>query len=85
MNKKLSLTIITSLLLTACTTYTDVLQHKLAGKSDQEKRIILLQECKSKISENLKPNNKKSIQHAERMEEICEKMTGNKITQSTRK
>ena len=81
MRKKLSIAIITtSLSLVGCsTTYTDVLKQKLEEKSDQEKRIILAQECKNKINEYQKPNSTKSIQHSENMKEICEDMTGKKI------
>lgn len=82
MNKKLSIIMIISILsLSGCAnTYTDTLKQKLAGKSDNQKRIILAQECKDKINEYQKPDNTESIEHSKKMKEVCEDMTGNKIT-----
>lgn len=79
MKNKLTIVVLASFVLTACTTYTNTLEQKLSGKSDQEKRLILAEECKNKINEYKKSDNKKSIEHSERMREICQEMTGRKI------
>ncbi len=79
MKNKLTIIVLANFALSACTTYTNILEQKLAGKSEQEKRIILAEECKSKIDEYRKLDNKKSIEHSERMREICQEMTGKKI------
>lgn len=79
-NKFTIFTVLPLFILTACaTSYTNILEQKLAGKSDKEKRIILAVECKNKINEYTKPDNIKSIEHLERMKEICQEMTGRQI------
>lgn len=79
-----TLFMITSLLLAACSpTYHDMLAIKLEGRSDQEKRTILAQECRKEIAAGLKPEDAASVRHFERMRKICEEMTGQKISLNT--
>ena len=68
-----------SVFLTACATYSDALEQKLAGKSLEQKRIILAQECRQEIMAGLKPDNPQNVRHFERTRKICEEMTGKKI------
>jgi outer membrane biogenesis lipoprotein LolB len=65
--------------LSACTTYSDTLEQKLAGKSPEQKRTILAQECRREIESGLKPDNESNVRHFERMRKICEEMTGKKV------
>src|SRR5437879_4022314 len=76
--RNLSLTLLAVGLLSACTTYTDTLEAKLAGKSQDEKRTILAQECAQEIKNGLKPQDEANVRHFERMRKICEEMTGKK-------
>lgn len=69
--------------LTACTTYSDALEQKLAGKSLEEKRGILAQECRNEIIAGMKPDNPQNVRHFERTRKICEEMTGKKISLDT--
>lgn len=66
--------------LSACTTYSDTLEQKLAGKSPEQKRTILAQECRQEIESGLKPDNESNVRHFERMGKICEEMTGRNIS-----
>lgn len=77
--RNLPIALLAAALLSACTTYSDTLEQKLAGKSPQEKRVILAQECRQEIEAGLKPDNESNVRHFERMRKICEEMTGQKI------
>lgn len=81
--RNLSITLLAATLLSACTTYTDTLDAKLAGKSPNEKRAILAQECAQEIKNGLKPEDEANVRHFERMRKICEEMTGKKISVGT--
>ncbi len=75
-----SLILLASSLLNACgPTYTDKLDAKLAGKSPDEQRTILAEECAQEIKNGLKPQDKANVQHFKRMRIICEEMTGKKV------
>jgi hypothetical protein len=81
--RNLPITLLASTLLSACgPTYSDTLDSKLAGKSPNEQRTILAQECQQEIQTGLKPHNEANVQHVERMREICEEMTGKKLAAS---
>jgi curli biogenesis system outer membrane secretion channel CsgG len=77
--RHLSIILIASAFLSACTTYSDTLEQKLAGKSPEQKRTILAQECRQEIEAGLNPDNESNVRHFERMRKICEEMTGRKI------
>lgn len=81
--RNLSITLLAAALLSACTTYSDTLDAKLAGKSPEQKRIILAQECRQEIEAGVKPGNESNVRHFERMRKICEEMTGQKISIKT--
>lgn len=66
-------------LLSACTSYSYTLEQKLAGKSDEEQRLILAKECSQEIQGGLKPDNPRNVRHFDRMRKICEEMTGRKV------
>lgn len=74
------LALLVVLLLAGCSpTYTDGLQQQLTDKSPDQKRAILAQECGSEIAKGLKKDDSSSVRHAQKMKEICEDMTGQKI------
>jgi hypothetical protein len=67
-------------LLSACTpSYRETLELKLQGKSPDERRAILAQECGQEIQKGMKLENKSKMLHFENMKEICEEMTGQKV------
>jgi hypothetical protein len=64
------------LALSACApTYQDELDQKLAGKTPEEKRAILAQECGQQLSEGRKTANPKKAPHYDHMQRICAEMT----------
>lgn len=64
-----------------CTTsYRETLEQKLEGKSQNERRAILAQECGQEIRNGLKPENESNVRHFENMKKICEEMTGKPVT-----
>lgn len=70
-------------LLNACgPTYGDLLDAKLAGKSQDEQRTILAAECAREIEGGLKPENEANVRHFQRFRAICEEMTGKKVPAS---
>jgi hypothetical protein len=69
-----------AVLLSACATYSDKLEDKLAGKSPAEKRVILAQECRKEIEAGIKPDSDANVRHFDRFRTICEEMTGQKIS-----
>lgn len=65
-----------TILLTGCqTTYSDTLSQKLHNKSPDKKGAILASECANEIKITSQKHKEASIQHTERMKEICEEMT----------
>lgn len=67
--------------LTACAPiYSDTLEQKLAGKSPDQQRAMLAQECSQEIKAGLKTQGEANVQHFERMRKICEEMTGQSIS-----
>jgi len=68
--------------MSACTSYPDDLKQKLTDLPPKQRRMVLAQECKDLISEGLHSNNPKIIEHAQRMQKICEEMTGQEINLS---
>lgn len=72
--------LLSTALLSACTTtYSETLEQKLAGKTPQEKKVILAQECSQEIQAGLKPKDEANMRHFERMQKICEEMTGQPV------
>ena len=65
--------------LAGCTTYGDTLDQKLAGKTADEKRTILAQECGNEISQGFKKDDPANVRHSEKMKQICEEMTGKTV------
>ena len=69
--------------LAGCTTsYRETLDQKLAGKSPNDRRTILAQECVQEIQKGLKLENDENVKHFEKMKRICEEMTGKPINVS---
>ncbi len=63
-----------------CTvSYRETLEQKLEGKSPSERRAILAQECGQEIQKGLKPEHEANVRHFEKMKQICEEMTGQKV------
>lgn len=60
--------------------YREKLDQKLESKSTTEKRSILAQECGQEIRKGLKPEDEANVRHFEKMKQICEEMTGRKIS-----
>lgn len=80
--RNLSIIVLVGFAVSACTTtnnYSDTLEQKLAGKSPQEKKMVLAQECSQEIQTGLKPKDEANIRHFERMQKICEEMTGQSV------
>lgn len=65
--------------LCGCSAYGDALDQKLTGEPPDRKRAILAQECGQEIAKGLTRDDPASVRHAERMKQICEEMTGQKI------
>lgn len=73
--------LIGTIMLTGCqATYREALNQKLENKTPEEKLMLLSQECASEIERTRDKYKETSLQHAERMKEICQKMTGQKST-----
>lgn len=78
--RTIAIILIAATALAGCTTtYSETLEHKLAGKPLEEKRIILAKECGHEIQRGLKPEKPANVRHFQRMEELCEVMTGQKV------
>lgn len=74
------LLLVLPLFIAACgPTYRDTLETKLQGKSEQEKRVALAQECATEIKNGLKPEEPANVRHFQRIKQICEEMTGQKV------
>lgn len=78
-NAKITLALLIVGTLVGCTTYSDTLGQKLVGKTADEKRSILAQECGTEISQSLKKNDPANVQHSEKMKQVCEEMTGKTV------
>ena len=76
----IALSLIAATALAGCaTTYKETLEHKLAGKPVEERLIILAEECGHEIQKGLKPEKPANVRHFQRMEQLCEAMTGQKV------
>ncbi len=77
----LRILILASLALAGCSpTYGDALEQRLAGKTPEERRAVLAQECGREIANSLKPTKPGKLQHAEDMKRICEESTAHPVT-----
>lgn len=66
--------------LAGCTTsYRETLEQKLSGKSEEQKRAVLAQECGNELKAGLKKDNPANVRHIENMKKICEEMTKKKV------
>jgi hypothetical protein len=65
--------------LSACAPYVNPLEQKLAGKNLEEKRTILADECGKETDAGLNSNDPATVQHSERMRQICTEMTGKPV------
>lgn len=61
------------------TTYRETLEQRLQGRTTDEKRVILAQECGQQIKAGEKPEDPANMRHFEKMRQICEEMTGQKV------
>lgn len=78
--KTLATGLLTAAILSSCaTSYRETLEQKLQGKSQDERRAILAQECSQEIQKGLKPENESNVRHFENMKKICEEMTGKPV------
>lgn len=76
-NYTITITLMSVMILAGCSTsYRATLEQKLTGKSTEEKRIILAQECKNEINAGLKKDDPSNVRHFESMKQICQEMTG---------
>jgi len=74
------LLLIVPLFLAACDhSYDEQLQQKLAGKSEQEKRVLLARECANEIKMGSKPEHERNKRYFQKMKIVCEEMTGQKL------
>lgn len=70
------------LLMAACNngpSYREMLEEKLQGKTDPEKRIILARECAAEINNGVNPEKPAKFKHYSDMKQLCEEMTGQKV------
>ncbi len=75
--KTIIFTLLGAVILTGCqATYSDSLSQKLNNKSPKERNAILASECANEIEAARQKYKETSAQHSERMNEICNKMTG---------
>lgn len=82
--RHIAITLLGSALLSACgPTYSDTLEQKLAGKSPDQQRAVLAQECGQEIAAGIKPEDKANAAHSTRMRSLCEEMTGKKVVIKT--
>ncbi|HOO81629.1 MAG TPA: hypothetical protein PK513_03915 [Alphaproteobacteria bacterium] len=66
--------------LSACSwSHYGMLEKKLDGKTEDEKRLILAEECKKEIERGLVKDNPKNIEQHKRMQYVCEEMTGRPV------
>ncbi len=73
---KIGILILSSLVLAACSpTYHDTLDQKLAGKSSEERRVILSKECSEVLASALKPADPRYVSHTDSMMRICKEYT----------
>lgn len=79
MKSKTILALLVASSLMSCTAYRDTLDQKLAGKTTNEKNVILANECRDEIAKGFKKDDPANVRHSEKMKQICEKMTGKKI------
>ena len=73
---KIRILILSSMALAACSpTYHDTLDQKLAGKTPEERREILSQECASVTGGGQTPADSRYLTHNESMRRICNEYT----------
>ena len=79
--RHLTIIILGAALLSGCTgpSYSDTLEQKLAGKTPDQQRNILAQQCSQEINAGVKPNDQANVDHFRRMQTICQEMTGKKV------
>tara|TARA_R110001592_G_scaffold31482_1_gene110936 strand:+ start:10589 stop:10843 length:255 start_codon:yes stop_codon:yes gene_type:complete len=76
MNKKLLLLLPVLALMSACSwSHYGKLETKLEGKTEDEKRLILAEECRIEIEKGLLKDNPKNVKQHKLMERVCEEMT----------
>jgi hypothetical protein len=67
-------------LLAGCSAFNDKLDEQLANKSSDEKRVVLAETCGQEIAKKLKTDDPVNVRHSEKMKQICEEMTGKKVS-----
>ena len=67
------------LLLGGCNPFTETLNERMAGKSPDEKRVVLADTCGQEIAKSLKKDDLANVRHSEKMKQICEEMTRKKV------
>ena len=77
--KSLILVMAASAMLGACApTYRDTLEQRLAGKSLDERRVILAKECGNEIRAGLNRNPDRA-RHFEYVKDVCEELSGKPV------
>jgi hypothetical protein len=80
MNRVFRFTTIVALTLTAaCSSYQTCLEETLAGKTADEKRMILAEECRKEIAGGLKPDQPPNVRHFQRLKTICTELSGKPV------
>jgi hypothetical protein len=78
--KALATGVMTAAILTSCApSYRETLEQKLEGKTPDQRRAILAQECGQEIQKGIKPENEANVRHFEKMKKICEEMTSKPV------
>lgn len=80
MNKKTLILLPVLFLLSACGwSHYAKLEKKLEGKTEDEKRLVLAEECRIEIEKGLLKDNPKNVKQHQLMQHICEEMTGKPV------
>lgn len=65
--------------LSGCTSYRESVEARMQGKTSEEKRAILADECRNEIAKGLKEKYPSDARHVQAMRQICEELTGQKV------
>lgn len=80
MNKKFLLLLPVLALVSACSwSHYGKLETKLEGKTEEEKRLLLAEECRIEIERGLVKDDPRNVKQHKRMQHVCEEMTGKSV------
>jgi len=81
MNKRAIILLPFVLALSACGwSHYSILEEKLEGKTQEQKRLTLAEECRIEIKKGLIKDDPKNVKQHKLMQQICEEMTGQSVS-----